>query len=307
MNITISAIAHLTPLAALVRIRLVRPSSVVVQHLTLNTNVLLAEPKGKTHADCPAMRGRSSIHAVTIRMPYTARFFRDGNIEVECDWIESPVGKSAGQHVHRIDVPISDSPWFRLPQSHLHIFTIGDTRAHVWIINSGVYIDDRALQDSPGAKPQDKGGSLGYKWLVQPLPHRLGRNSSQQFDGGSRWRIEQAVLSSFVRVSQSANIPLQLDFATVAPSAKYIQIDKGTPMLQYVAATLPSISLEEQAIDPDLVDYLVSLSLIHKGGDFRELGTADRGASSIMRSHVLTDAGNQTSSRGQQHVHQREL
>eukprot|EP01043_Picozoa_sp_COSAG02_P007019 COSAG02_NODE_206_length_29144_cov_12.855121_19_plen_116_part_00 len=115
------------------------------------------------------------------------------------------------------------------------------------------------------------------------------------------------MLSSFVRVSQSANIPLQLDFATVAPSAKYIQIDKGTPMLQYVAATLPSISLEEQAIDPDLVDYLVSLSLIHKGGDFRELGTADRGASSIMRSHVLTDAGNQTSSRGQQHVHQREL
>lgn len=110
----------------------------VQPRLILNTDVLLAEPKGKTHADCPAMRGRSSIHAVTIRMPYTARFFRSGAIEVECDWIESPVGKSAGQHVHRIDVPISDSPWFRLPQSHLHIFTIGDTRAHVWIINSGV-------------------------------------------------------------------------------------------------------------------------------------------------------------------------
>jgi hypothetical protein len=169
------------------------------------------------------------------------------------------------------------------------------------------YIDDRALQDSPGAKPQDKGGSFGYKWLVQPLPHRLGRNSSQQIDGGSGWRIEQAVLSSFVRVSQSANIPLQLDFATVAPSAEYIQIDKGLPMLQYVAATLPTISLEEQAIDPELVDYLVSLSLIHNGGDFRELGTADRGASSIMRSHAVTDGGNQTSSRGRQHMHQREL
>lgn len=272
--------------------------------------MVLADINGKTHADCPAMRGRSGVRAVTIRMPYTVRFFRNGAIEVECDWIETPVGKSPkspGPHVHRIDVPISDSPWFRLPQSHLHIFTIGDTRAHVWIINSGVYIDDRPLQDSPGAKPEDKGGSVGYKWLVQPLPHRLGGNFSQQNDGGSGWRIEQAVLSSFVRVSQSANIPLQLDFATVAPSAQYIQIDKGVPMLQYVAATLPSISLEEQAIDPDLVDYLVSLSLIHNGGDFRELGTGDRGASSIMRSHALTDERNQPSPRERHRMRQHEL
>ena len=269
-------------------------------------NMLLAVPKGKTHVDCPAMRGRSGVSAVTIRMPYTARFFRSGAIEVECDWID-PVAKSPHPHVHRIDVPVSDSPWFRLPQSHLHIFTIGDTRAHVWIINSGVFIDDRALQDSPGAKPQDKGGSFGYKWLVQPLPHRLGRNSSQQNDSAVGWRIEQAVLSSFVRVSQSANIPLQLDFTTVAPSAKYIQIDKGVPMLQYVAATLPSISLHEQAIDPDLVDYMVSLSLIHNGGDFRKLGIGDRGASSIMRSHALTDGGNPTGSHGRQTMRQHEL
>lgn len=258
------------------------------------------------------MRARSGVRAITVSMPYTARFFRDGAIEVDCDWIaaatDSTGNAPAHNTLHRIEVPdASDSPWFRLPQSHLHIFTIGDTRAGVWIINSGVYVDDRVLQDSPGAQPQDKGGSVGYKWLVQPLPHRLGRrgngSSSDDSDGGGvpsgapplqrqqPWRIEQGVLSSFVRVSQSANIPLQLDFDSIGPLESYIQIDKGTPMLQYIPATLPDVSLSEKEIDGGLVDYLVSLSLIHDGGDYRELGAKDEGASSIMKSHALSHKG----------------
>ena len=218
------------------------------------------------------------MRGVTIHMPYTARFYRDGAIEVECDWID-------GSPLKRWAVPPSDSPWFRLPRSHLHIFTIGDTRAGVWIINSGVYIDDRPLQEYPGAEPQDKGGSVGLKWLVQPLPHRLA-------PAGRGWRIEQGVLSSFARVSQSANIPLQLDFDSLPPEQPFVEIAKGTPTLQYVAAALPEVELErDSALDPGLVDYLVSLSLIHDGGDYRELGERDEGAQSVMKSHALEHRG----------------
>lgn len=105
---------------------------------------------GKTHANCPAMRARSRVRAITIRMPYTARFFRSGDIEVDCDWIAESNGSS---RVHRIEVPVSDSPWFRLPQSHLHIFTIGDTRSGVWIINSGIYASTEVIRRCNSAIP----------------------------------------------------------------------------------------------------------------------------------------------------------
>jgi hypothetical protein len=77
------------------------------------------------------MRARSGAPSITIRMPYTARFFRSGRIEVDCHWI-------TGEPTHAVTVvhPV-DSPWIRLPQSHLQIFTVGDSRADVWIINSG--------------------------------------------------------------------------------------------------------------------------------------------------------------------------
>ena len=39
------------------------------------------------HVHCPAMRGRSKVHGITVRFPYTARFYRDGAVEVVCDWI----------------------------------------------------------------------------------------------------------------------------------------------------------------------------------------------------------------------------
>jgi hypothetical protein len=89
------------------------------------------QAEGKTHVNCPAMRARSGAPSITIRMPYTARFFRSGRIEVDCHWI-------TGEPTHAVTVvhPV-DSPWIRLPQSHLQIFTVGDSRADVWIINSG--------------------------------------------------------------------------------------------------------------------------------------------------------------------------
>ena len=272
---------------------------------------------GKTHADCPAMRARSGVGAITIKMPYTARFFRNGSLEVVCDWLVAENGSAVPPTTRRFELPAEgvDSPWFRLPQSHLHVFTIGDTRAGVWIINSGIYVDDTPWQGSAGAAPGDKGGSSGIKWLVQPLPHRSfplpTKHSNNPTASLPLWQIEQGVLSSFQRVSQSANIPVQLNFHLLSPSLPRaggdadgdtargggdanddacIEILKGTPMLQYLPAALPSLSLHERltGLDPGLVEYLVELSLIHKGGDYRKLGVVDQGASSIMKSHTLT-------------------
>jgi hypothetical protein len=90
-------------------------------------------------------------------------------------------------------------------------------------------------------------------------------------------------------VSQSANIPIQLNFDAVPHTQSFIEIRKGTPCLQYVPAAVPQLGLHEheEGLDPALVDYLVELSLIHKGGDFRKMGANDTGASSFMRSHTL--------------------
>ena len=38
-----------------------------------------------------------------------------------------------------------------------------------------------------------------------------------------------------------------------------------------------------------LEDYIVQLSLLHGGGDFRENGAADAGAADVMRSYQLQE------------------
>ena len=61
------------------------------------------------HKSCPAMRGRSKVPGVTVRMPYTVRFYVNGTIEVDCHWLEGTPTK-----VWHIPEPV-DSPEFRLP------------------------------------------------------------------------------------------------------------------------------------------------------------------------------------------------
>ena len=78
---------------------------------------------------------------------------------------------------------------------------------------------------SPNAKPGGKGTSTGNKWMALPIPHKLQPTT---------WRIEQGVLSSFLRTSKNANIPLQLNFTGLDESEDYIEILKDTPMMQYV-------------------------------------------------------------------------
>jgi len=250
------------------------PGSVNESH-TPGDGKVVAE--GKVHANCPAMRARSGVTGVTIRMPYSVRFHRDGLIEVSCDWIP-------GGYLHgvKIEHPV-DSPWIRLPQSHLQIFTVGDSRADVWIVNSGVYIEDAEYMASPGASPGNKGGSVGNKWMILPIPHKL----RPETDRG--WRVEQGILSSFQRVSRNANIPLQLNFTAIDPAESFIEIRKGTPMLQYVPAVLPELALEERPMPDPLADYLVLLSEIHGGGDMRQNGAQDKGAVDVMRSYQLKE------------------
>ena len=102
--------------------------------------------EGKTHVNCPAMRARSGAAGITIHMPYTVRFFRSGLIEVDCHWIpDTPT------HAVTIEHPV-DSPWIRLPQSHLQIFTVGDSRADVWIVNSGTSFE-HSFTSSTSHKP----------------------------------------------------------------------------------------------------------------------------------------------------------
>jgi hypothetical protein len=98
---------------------------------------------------------------------------------------------------------------------------------------AGIYVDDAEFMASSGADPSDKGGSVGNKWLVLPLPHRL--------DTGPGWRVEQGIMSSFQRTSRNANIPLQLNFTAISEHETFIEITKGTPLLQYVKTLLLSL------------------------------------------------------------------
>ena len=51
------------------------------------------------HASCPALRARSKVQGLTVRFPYTARFYRDGAVEVTCEWIKgAPVKRWEVNH-----------------------------------------------------------------------------------------------------------------------------------------------------------------------------------------------------------------
>jgi len=178
-----------------------------------------------------------------------------------------------------IEHPV-DSPWMRLPQTHMGVFTVGDSRADVWIINSGLYVDDEQFMASPGADSMDNTKPQGNKWMILPLPHR------QQAQG---WTMEQGVLSSFRRVSKNVNIPLQLNFTAIPPEQDYIEIERNTPMMQYVPVVTPALKLEEHPMPRKLEDYMVLLSTMHNGGDPRILKENDHGAYDVMRSYQLKE------------------
>lgn len=142
------------------------------------------------------MRARSKTTGLTVKMPYTARVCRDGRLEFVCDWIKGSPTKG-----WRLKEAV-DSPWFRLPKSILQVFTIGDSRADVWVFNSGLYVDDLALHHGP--VDRNKGGANGSRWILLPLPHRPAAQA---------WTIEQAILSSFERIDMRVSAYPFVDFS----------------------------------------------------------------------------------------------
>ena len=134
----------------------------------------------------------------------------------------------------------------------------------MWIVNSGLSVQDNGFTaDPPGANPDDKGGSTGYKWLILPLPHA---------PRAATWQVEQAVFSSFLRVGAKVNIPLQLNFSALAPESGFIQIDRGTPMLQYVPAVLPGLTLLELPLPDGVIAHYTDelASSAQQGGSKRD-------------------------------------
>lgn len=235
------------------------------------------------HSACPALRARSKVTGLTVKMPYTVRLYRSSRIEVVCDWLPGQPTRS-----WELTNP-TDSPWLRLPGSILQIFTIGDSQADVWIFNSGLYLVDRFMKTGTylgaeyGNNPErKKGKGEGKRWLVLPLPHE--RNGVHP-----GWRVEQAVLSSFERIDNRVNIPLQFFFDEIPRTQRYIEIRKGTPVAQFIPAALPAIELEHLPMPQWLKDEQVELSRYRKSAregladimpDWRELGVDDPGSTS---------------------------
>eukprot|EP00041_Stephanoeca_diplocostata_P015078 m.284854 g.284854 ORF g.284854 m.284854 type:complete len:77 (+) comp19914_c0_seq5:1263-1493(+) len=60
--------------------------------------------------------------------------------------------------------------------------------------------------------------------MVLPIPHKLP---------AATWHVEQGIFSSFLRTGRNANIPIQLNFTALDHDADFIEIAKGTPMIQY--------------------------------------------------------------------------
>ena len=67
------------------------------------------------------------------------------------------------------------SPASDLAVMWIQVFTVGDSRADVWIVNSGIYVDDAEYMTSPNAKPGDKVlGQIAFNASCDVEPVRSG-------------------------------------------------------------------------------------------------------------------------------------
>ena len=92
------------------------------------------------------------------------------------------------------------------------------------ILRSGIFFDDRPFLDNGLPKGWGKGQSLGSRWLIQPIPHRLVLELGYLCFYLSYvlvcrpptpgWGTKQGILSSFGRLARSANLPIQVCTST---------------------------------------------------------------------------------------------
>ena len=186
------------------------------------------------HRHCPAIQNRLGV-GITLGMPYTARFHRNGSVDVthlrgleddtvyhldprktECGTIEREVVE--GFDTTRLTLPGPDGG------VRLRIFLIGDLRANAWILDGGVRVV------SSVAAP--------VQYLLTPLPyHRYPQGCS----------VNQGLTSlsqSKPRQVTHLKIPIDLDFAQLKPGEESIEVSYRTPMVQWLPVVVPRVRLK---------------------------------------------------------------
>ena len=191
---------------------------------------------------CPGIRWREAV-GITLYMPYSVRFGRAGKVEVTHVWgaddrrvyrFETATGRLAIKHPGGSRAQPRPGVVFpgcalTLPQmgrrdlwgNGLGFFLLGDLRLDFWAVHSGVLL---------GELPP------GYEMLVAPLPNH-------RYPAG--YSVGQAVN----RDARHLKIPIDLHFEQLAAGERWVAIDRGTPMVQYLVARLPPVRL---ALSPRL-------------------------------------------------------
>lgn len=187
------------------------------------------------HRACPAINIREQL-GVTLYMPYTFRLFRDGRLEVDTWWEEGGPsvfsatpkeglkfddqdGKDVEGKLVGRRFPLPRSPLLRVP---IGIFTLGDMRLQAWIFDSGIKLN---------GVPSD------CVMLITPPPNH-------QYPPG--YKVGQAVASARLAQENHLNLPIDFDLRQLSPEQEFVQIERGTPVCQYVPVRIPRISLRDE-------------------------------------------------------------
>jgi hypothetical protein len=185
---------------------------------------------------CPGIRWREGV-GITLYMPYSVRFGRAGKVEVTHVWgphdarvyrFEAAMGRVPIKHPGASRAQPRPGVVFpgcalTLPQkggrdlwgTGLGFFLLGDLRLDFWGVHSGVLL---------GELPP------GYEMLVAPLPNH-------RYPAG--YSVGQAVN----REARHLKIPIDLHFEQLPAGERWVAIERGTPMVQYLVVRVPPIRL----------------------------------------------------------------
>ncbi|MGH8542330.1 MAG: class I SAM-dependent methyltransferase [Gammaproteobacteria bacterium] len=193
------------------------------------------------HRHCPAV-GRRETLGITLFMPYSLRLYRDGTIEVRYLWgpedgrpLRYTPHQGKSKIVRRRGGGFADFPACLIPlpaplerQMHLGLFLLGDVRLNTWIIDSGVFL---------------RGVPPDYTALITPLPNE---------DYPPTYSISQGAAESLARFMGHLKIPVDFHFDALPQTDDFIEVPRGTPMIQWTIVKLPEVRLRR--VDaPDVI------------------------------------------------------
>ena len=199
------------------------------------------------HRSCPSVGRREDI-GITVYMPYTASFARDGSVHLT--HVRGPqdttvvsyeprqgrsfiVGKKSRRFVE-FPACLMHAPAPLGRQARLGLFLLGDLRLNTWIIDSGVVVH---------SVPE------GYTALITPLPNH---------DYPPTYSISQGMAESFARFMGHLKIPVDLHFDNLAADEERIVLRRGTPMIQWIVAKVPRVRLDSvESADPGTPHELI--------------------------------------------------